>query len=195
MLKLKLQYFSYLMWRANSLEKTLILGKIKGRRRRKQQRTRWLDVITNWMNMNLSKLGVSEGQGSLVHCHPYGHKDSDTTEWLNNNCPYYNSNSILWNGFSYPFDDISGGFWNFVLLCSFSSKFLWPLFFCCFLFVLFFNIYLAVPDLSCSMLVPWAGIKPRPPALGGYSLSHCITREVSLWPLFNLLCYRISSNT
>ena len=55
MLKLKLQYFGYLMERANSLEKTLMLGKIKGRRRRGQQRTRWLDDITDSMDMNLSK--------------------------------------------------------------------------------------------------------------------------------------------
>ena len=66
MLKLKIQYFGYLMWRADSLEKTLMFGKIKVRRRRKWHRMRWLDVITNWMIMNLSKLGVSEGQGSLV---------------------------------------------------------------------------------------------------------------------------------
>jgi len=56
MLKLKLQYFGHLMRRANSLEKTLMLGKIEGRRRRGQQRTRWLDSITNSMNMSLSKL-------------------------------------------------------------------------------------------------------------------------------------------
>ena len=56
MLKLKLQYFSHLMQRADSLEKTLMLGKIEGRRRRGQQRVRWLDSITDSMDMNLSKL-------------------------------------------------------------------------------------------------------------------------------------------
>ena len=56
MLKLKVHYFGHLMQRANSLQKTLILGKTEGRRRRKQQRMRWLDDIIDLMNMNLSKL-------------------------------------------------------------------------------------------------------------------------------------------
>jgi len=61
------------------LEKTLMLGKIEGKRRRGQQRMRWLDSITNLMDMNLSKLGDSERQKILGCCSPWGHKESDTT--------------------------------------------------------------------------------------------------------------------
>ena len=83
MLKLKLQYFDHLMQRADSLEKTLMLGKIAGRRWG-PQRMRQLDGITDSMDMNLSKLQeIVKDQGSLVCCSPWGHKESDTTERLN----------------------------------------------------------------------------------------------------------------
>ena len=72
------------MRRTNSLEKILMLGKTEGRRRRGQQRMRWLDGITDSMDTCLSKLGDIEGQGSLVCCSSWGRKESDTTEQLNN---------------------------------------------------------------------------------------------------------------
>ena len=80
MLKLKLQYFGHLMQRTDSLEETLMLRKIEGRRRRGRQRMRWLDGITDLMDMNLSNLGASDGQGSLVCCSPCGRKESDAIE-------------------------------------------------------------------------------------------------------------------
>ena len=82
MLKLKLQSFhhSHLMQRPNSLEKTLMLGNIECRRRRGWQRMRWLDVITNSMNMFEQAPGVDDGQGSLVCCSPCSRKESDTNK-------------------------------------------------------------------------------------------------------------------
>ena len=83
MLKLKLQYFGHLMGRTDSFEKTLMLGKIEGGRRRGRQRMRWLDGITDSMDMSLGKLReLVIRQGGLVCCGPWGHKESDMTERL-----------------------------------------------------------------------------------------------------------------
>ena len=89
MLKLKLQYFGHLIWRADSLEKTLMLGKIEGRRKRGRQRVRWWDGISNSMDMSGWTPGVADGQGGLVCCCSRGHKESDATEQLNWTEPQY----------------------------------------------------------------------------------------------------------
>ena len=83
MLKLKFQHFGQLMWRADSLEKTLMLGKTEGRKRRG-----WQDEMVGWHHrLNGYEfeqiLGVGDGQGNLACCSPWGRKELDTAEWLN----------------------------------------------------------------------------------------------------------------
>ena len=101
MLKLKLQYFKHLIWQANSLAKILMLGKIEGRRRRGWQRMRWLDGITDSMDMSLSKIReLGDGQGSLACCSPWVRKESDTTKQMN------------WD-FSFPWADKTAQWYSF----------------------------------------------------------------------------------
>ena len=79
MLKLKLQYFVHMMRTADSLEKTLMLGKTEGRRRSVQQKIRWLNGIADSMNKSEKTQGDTDGQGSLECCSLWGHKKLDMT--------------------------------------------------------------------------------------------------------------------
>ena len=83
---LKLQYFGHLMRIANSLERTLMLGKIEGMRRKRRQRMRWFGWHHRFNTHELGQTpGDGEGQGSLPRCNPWGHEVSDMTWWLNKN--------------------------------------------------------------------------------------------------------------
>ena len=97
MLKLKLQYFGHLMWRMDFLEKTMMLGKIEGRRERGWQRMRWLDSFTDSMNMHLNKLQETVKNRGAWRAIVHGITKSQTwlTDWATTTCPISNFNNFL----------------------------------------------------------------------------------------------------
>ena len=117
MLKLKVQYFGHLMWRVDSLEKALMLGGIGGRRRRGRQRMRWLDGITDSMDVESQWTpGDGDGQGGLACCNSLDHKESDTTERQNWTELNWNIILIYWCHNSVSSSDIYTPSLNFFIL-------------------------------------------------------------------------------
>ena len=122
MLKLNLQSFGYLMWRTDSLVKTLMLGRIEGRRRRGQHRTRWLESISDSMDMILSKLWEIVKEWEAWHAVVQWVIESDMTEWLSNNKVWQDVSIWTgWNNFLHMHLAIWGQS-SFFFYCSYTNS-------------------------------------------------------------------------
>ena len=159
MLKLKLQYFGHLMWRADSFEKILLLGKIEGGRRG-WQRMRWLDGITNSMDMSLSKLLelVMDSKAWCAAVHGVTKTQTQLSDWTEPDWLHLNNTVILGLSMTFLLLNPEVSFYLFV----------WP--------------YLT----ACKILVPRPGIEPMSLALGTCSLNHWTTREVPQKSVFTI---------